>query len=77
MRRRFTSLFWNSFVTLKNTSDCSFCRGRRGTTGSVSRFAVVHWLELNLNVRQQIPTLLKVSPWLSRYNSFVMTCEHG
>ena len=25
MRRRLTSLFWNSFVTLKNTSDCSFC----------------------------------------------------
>ena len=24
MRRRFASLFWNSFVTLKNTSEASF-----------------------------------------------------
>ncbi len=25
MRRRFASLFWNSFVMLKNTSEASFC----------------------------------------------------
>ena len=86
--RRLTSLFWNSFVTLKNTSDCSFCARNRTHKLFTKRVwqqsafraaqgagAAVPEVGPRVSISGPRRTLLNVSPWLSRYSSFVMTCD--
>lgn len=144
MRRRLVSLFWNSLVTEKNTSDASFCEGAVGARVVQGRqecsgrrvlqpvphpsrrarqcLGCVQWragactrasgraspgactrplarkhvqlllpplLELRGATRHacvhacmrarhagRARTLVKDSPWASRYSSLVMTCWH-